>query len=139
MGIIVDTNVFINVENGRLNIDVLEQFSHYGEAYISVITVSELLAGVYLAKNSDERIKRSAFVEGIISNIPSLNFDADVARTYAELYSQALQSKKTISRNTHDLQIAAIAINHGYVVLTSNSDDFKKIPGLIIESPKMER
>ncbi|MCX7114817.1 MAG: type II toxin-antitoxin system VapC family toxin [Gammaproteobacteria bacterium] len=135
MGIIVDTNVLIDIESGRLNINAINRFSHYGEAYISVITVSELLTGVHLAKTPDERIRRSVFVEGIISNITSLNLSERVARTYAELYALALQSKKNINRNTHDLQIAATAIHHGYAVLTSNDADFKKIPGLRVERP----
>mgnify|MGYP001550274190 CR=1 FL=1 len=33
------------------------------------------------------------------------------------------------------MQIAATAIAHGYPVLTSNVADFKKIPGLDVETP----
>jgi predicted nucleic acid-binding protein len=135
MGLIIDTNVFIDIENGRIDTGIFERFLHYGEAYISVVTVSELLAGVHLAKSADERIKRSAFVEGILSNIVALDFNEDVARTYAELYSYAISSKKNINKNAHDLQIAATAINNGYAVLTSNRRDFELIPGLMVESP----
>lgn len=135
MGIIIDTNVFIDAENGRFDLGHLENFAHYGDAYISVITMSELLTGIHLAKSIDEKIKRSAFVEGIISHIPSLALTDEIARVYAELTSYFIKFKSNLRRNAHDLQIAATAISYGYAVLTSNVNDFKKIPGIIVESP----
>ncbi len=56
MGLIVDTNIFIDAENDRLDLNNLAAFSHYGDAYISAITVSELLAGVHVAKSPDVRV-----------------------------------------------------------------------------------
>ena len=109
--------------------------SHYGEAFIAAVTVSELLAGVHLAKKADIKIKRSAFVEGIISKVPILDFDEEVSRIYAEIYSYFVRSRTKKDANVHDLQIAATAIAHGYPVLTSNVADFKKIPGLDVETP----
>ena len=138
MGLIIDTNVFIDAEQHRLVLKELTVLSKYGEAYIAVITVSELLAGVHLAKTVDARIQRSAFVEGVLSAIPCLPFEETVARTYAELYAHILQSNPRIQRlpNVHDLQIAATAITNGFAVLTNNVQDFKKVPGLKIETPR---
>lgn len=135
MGILIDTNVFIDAENGRFDLTHLEKFKHYGEAYISVITMSELLTGVHLARSIGDKIKRTAFVEGILSQIPTLALNDEIVRTYAELCSYFFRSKSNLKRNTHDLQIAATAISYGYAVLTSNVDDFQKIPGLQVESP----
>lgn len=135
MGIIIDTNIFIDAENERFNLQRLVDFAHYGEAYISIITMSELLVGIHLAKSIDIKIKRTAFVENILSRISSLAINEDIARTYAQLCAYCLQSGSNLKRNAHDLQIAATAIYYGYAVLTSNKEDFQKIPGLIIESP----
>jgi predicted nucleic acid-binding protein len=138
MGLIIDTNVFIDAERHRLVFKELAVLSEYGEAYIAAITVSELLAGVHLAKTLDARIQRSAFVEGVLSAIPCLPFEEAVARTYAELYAHFLQSNPRIQRlpNVHDLQIAATAITNGFAVLTNNVQDFRKVPGLKIETPR---
>lgn len=132
---IIDTNVFIDAENGRLQLNRLNHFAHYGEAYISVITMSELLAGIHAAKSVDEKLKRSAFVEGVLSGISTLAISNEVARTYAELWAYMLKSKNVLKRNSHDLQIAATAITYGYPILTSNKKDFQKIPGVIVETP----
>jgi tRNA(fMet)-specific endonuclease VapC len=135
MGLVIDTNIFIDAENGRFELANLSKFSHHGEAYIAAVTVSELLVGVHMAKNYDLRIRRSAFVEGILANIPVLDFNEEVARVYSEIYSHFLKPRSKKEGNVHDLQIAATAIAYGYPVLTSNTADFNKIPGLDWESP----
>jgi len=138
MGLIIDTNVFIDAEHHRLVFKDLTVLSEYGEAYIAAITVSELLAGVHLAKTPGARVQRSAFVEGVLRAIPCLPFEEAVARTYAELYTHFLKSNPRIQRipNVHDLQIAATGIANGFAVLTNNVQDFVKIPGLKIETPR---
>ncbi len=135
MGLIIDTNIFIDAENGRFNLKDLTNFSGYGQSYISVITVSELYSGIHLAKTAEQRIRRSVFVENIISIMPILSLDFSVAKIYAELYAHALNEGKRAGINVHDLQIAATAISGNHVVLTRNIKDFNSIPGVRIESP----
>ena len=134
MGLIIDTNVFIDAENGRFDLKGLARFSDYGISYISVITVSELYSGIHLAKTAEQRIRRSVFVENIISNMPILNINFDVAKIYAELYAHVLGHGKRAGTNVHDLQIAATAISGNHVVLTRNIKDFDSIPGVRLES-----
>jgi predicted nucleic acid-binding protein len=135
MGLVIDTNVFINAENDRFDLDTLAQYADYGEAYIAAVTVSELLTGVHMAKTTAIRVKRSAFVERMLNAVPVLDFTEEVARTYAELFAHFLKKRAKPNSTVHDLQIAATAITFGYAVLTSNVGDFKKIPGLITECP----
>lgn len=135
MGIVVDTNVFIDAENERLDLNKLSAFADHGDAYIAAISVSELLTGVHLAKTAKLRIQRSAFVEGIVAKIPVLEFNEEVARCYAELYAHFLRPRAKANTNVHDLQIAATCIAHGYALLTSNAADYKKVPGLNVLQP----
>ena len=134
MGLVIDTNIFIDAENGRFDLSSVSSLSHHGGAYIAAVSVSELLTGVHLATNANTRVKRSAFVEGIIGKMPVLDFNEDVARVYAEVYSHFIKPRSKKEGNVHDLQIAATAITYGYPVLTSNIADFKKIPGLQLVS-----
>ncbi len=139
MGLVIDTNVFIDAENSRLDLNSLGIFSDHGDAYIAAITVSELLTGVHLSRTAAIRIQRSAFVEGIIAKIPVLDFNEEVARCYGELYAHLLKPRAKANTNVHDLQIAATCIAHGFAVLTSNVADYKKVPGLNIVQPKNQK
>jgi tRNA(fMet)-specific endonuclease VapC len=127
MGLILDTCVLIRAEKNVKQVD-FKKWEHYGEAYISAITVSELLVGVHCADNEARRIKRSVFVEEIIKHITALDFTADVARVHAELHAYLLNNGNTIG--SHDLIIAATAIANGYPLLTTNLKEFNRIPGL---------
>ena len=134
MGLIVDTNVFIDAENKRLHLTELKSLQSQ-TVFIAAVTVAELLAGVSLAKTADEKMNRHAFVENILSTLPVLVFDKEVARTYAELYAYALSNQKRGNLNAHDLQIAATALVHGHRILSSNINDFKNIPGIQVIDP----
>ncbi len=134
MGLIIDTNVFIDAENGRLELGAIPVLQTE-PVFIAAITVSELLAGVKLAKTPEEYMHRHTYAESILNTIPVLDFDTEVARTYAELYAQALGQQRRSNLNVHDLQIAATALVQGYSVLTTNVDDFKGVPGVRLISP----
>jgi predicted nucleic acid-binding protein len=134
MGLIIDTNVFIDAENGRLELGAIPVLQTE-PVFIAAVTVSELLAGVKLAKTPEEYMHRHTYAESILNSIPVLDFDTEVARTYAELYAQALGQQRRSNLNVHDLQIAATALVQGYSVLTTNVDDFKGVPGVRLISP----
>lgn len=127
MGLILDTCILIRAEkqNDTVNFD---KWQFYEEACISVLTVSELLIGVHRADTEARRLKRSAFVEGIINEIPIIDFTPDVARIHAEIYAYLAQQGQLIG--AHDLIIAATALSHGYALLTTNDQEFNRIPGL---------
>lgn len=134
MGLILDTNVFIDLEQGRLQQASIPALQNE-PVFMAAITVAELLAGVKLAKTTEEHIRRHTSVESILSHVSVLEFDTEVARTYAELYAHALSQTKRSNLNVHDLQIAATALVYGYSLLTTNTGDFKGIPGLKVLSP----
>ena len=66
MGLIVDTNVFIHFERRGDLID-LSPWDPSEDVFISAVTVSELLMGVYRADSDARRKRRTEFVEGIIA------------------------------------------------------------------------
>jgi len=73
MGLMLDTNVFIYSERSGRSID-FSKWEKYGDAYISAVTVSELLVGVHYADSDARRTRRSAFVESLLAQMPVLNF-----------------------------------------------------------------
>ncbi|WP_404790410.1 type II toxin-antitoxin system VapC family toxin [Altericista sp. CCNU0014] len=129
MGLILDSNVLIQAErNSRTH--PFSQFADYGTAYISAITVPELLVGVHLANSEGRQNQRKAFVEGVLTLFPALEFSAATARIHSELYGSLRQKGELIG--AHDLIIAATALQHGFAVLTGNGREFKRIPGLTV-------
>ena len=127
MGLMLDTNVFIHFERSGNTID-FSKWEKYGDVYISAITSSELLVGVHYAKTEAQKNRRSAFVESILAKIPILSFKTEEARVHAGLFATLAKQGKMIG--AHDLIIAATAIVHSCAVLTENTKEFKRVPGL---------
>lgn len=127
MGLIIDTCILIQAERAKGSID-FNQWQEYEDAYLSAITVSELLIGVHRASTEARRLKRSAFVESIINEIPVLNFTIEIARIHAELCAYLMEQGQLIG--AHDLIIAATALAHDCVLLTNNHREFNRVPGL---------
>lgn len=128
MGLVIDTDVLVLAERGRMALD-LGRYAGHGAAFISVITASELLVGVHRALDHGVRARRLAFVEGLLSALPALVVDIETARIHSQMVAQ-------ISRNetvgAHDALIGATAVRHGHAVLTNNGKDFRKLPGLVV-------
>jgi tRNA(fMet)-specific endonuclease VapC len=129
MGLIIDTDVWILAEKSDSPLN-LSRWVKYESAYMSVITVSELLVGVEKANSAQRRARRAAFVESLISSIPSLEITSSIARTHARMIA-VLQ--KNVTAGPHDALIAATAMHHGYAVLTRNADHFRIFAGLVVE------
>ncbi len=127
MGLMLDTCVFVHSERSGRFVE-FSQWESHGNVYISSVTVSELLVGVHYATRAAVRARRSAFVEAILAKISVLGFNAEEARVHAELFATLAKQGRMIG--AHDLIIAATAIFHNCAVLTENTKDFARVPGL---------
>jgi tRNA(fMet)-specific endonuclease VapC len=130
MGLVVDTDVWVLAEKSGQALS-LTRWAHYGGAYISAITASELLVGVELANTALRRAKRGAFVEHLLASIPVLEFTMPVARTHARMLAAL---PKNVTAGPHDALIAATSLHHGHALLTRNVADFKWFAGLQVEA-----
>jgi tRNA(fMet)-specific endonuclease VapC len=132
MARLIDTSVFIEEERRRTPVpDLLDRLGGT-EIALAAITASELLVGVHRAAPEARRIQRETYVEQVITNIPTIAFDVNIARVHARLAADMRSSGLPIGE--HDLQIAATALALGYEVLTMNLRDFRRVPGLQVQS-----
>jgi tRNA(fMet)-specific endonuclease VapC len=84
VGLLIDTGVLILAERHRGRVE-LARWESEGEAFISVITASELLVGVHRADTPQRRNRRAAFVESLLAQIPILDIDLETARVHADV------------------------------------------------------
>lgn len=131
MGVLIDTNILIQHEKGQINLAEKIKGREQEEFFISVITASELLHGVWRANDVAIRAKRQAFVEKILSNFPILTIDLTIARVHAQIWSDLKASGMMIG--SHDSWIAATGLAHGLSVITANGREFSRVEGLTTE------
>lgn len=112
---LLDTSVFIALESGRR----LDMGRIPDEMYVSVITLGELHAGVFAAKDTETRARRLATVENL-AKFQILSVKADAARHWARLRFRLAEAGRRI--NVNDLWIASTALAHDMPVATQDRD-----------------
>jgi tRNA(fMet)-specific endonuclease VapC len=132
MGILIDASVLIEHERGRLDLAHHLEAREDEEFFLSVVTASELLHGVYRASEAGTRARRSAWVEALLDRSPLLPVDLSVARAHAQLRAELAGRGQMIG--PHDLWLAASCIAHGLTMVTANLREFERVPGLAVEA-----
>lgn len=131
MGFLMDASVFIERERGRLDLARVVEGREDEDAFVSVVTASELLHGVHRALGRTLRACRAAFVEGILAEFQLLPVDVLTARTHARLWAD--QASRGEPLGAHDLWLAAACIARGLTLATGDPRAFGRIPGLEVE------
>jgi len=130
----LDTSVIVGAERRRFNfVEFLKAEASSTPLFVSAMTVSELLHGVYRSDDA-RRTKRQAFVNDVLSGIPVLSFDSECANRHAMIRADLEKEGNMIC--PYDLIIAATALTFGHNLATLNEKEFERVPGLSLANTR---
>jgi tRNA(fMet)-specific endonuclease VapC len=132
VAVLIDTSILVAFERGQLDIATRVAGRQAEEAFLSVISASELLHGAHRAGDSAIRARRLAFVEAVLTRFPVLEIDLEIARAHAALWSDLAQRGEMIG--AHDAWIAATCVARDLTLVTANRREFNRVPGLRVEN-----
>jgi predicted nucleic acid-binding protein len=101
------------------------------EGAISVVSITELHFGTLLARNDDERARRTDRLAAVEATFDPLQVTLEVARAWGRLAAAVAQRGGKPRRRQLDLAIAATAVTEGVPLLTLNLADFRIIDDLV--------
>jgi len=129
MRYLIDTNIWI-VYLKQASTEVRTRLEQTSASEIAVCSVvwAELLHGARKYENRDVREHK---IELTLDPFVCLPFDLPAARHYAIIRDELESAGQPIGGN--DLLIAAIALANNLTVVTNNSSEFGRVPGLSIE------
>jgi tRNA(fMet)-specific endonuclease VapC len=96
---------------------------------MSVITLSELFHG---AENSTRVSENLLAIEDFVSRIEVLQYTPKASQHYGSI--RAVLEKRGQVIGVNDLHIAAHARSEGLTVVTNNTDEFIRVPSLMVEN-----
>jgi len=130
MGILIDTCIWIDVEQARIGPGDVANLTGDEPVYLSPVTLAELKLGAELAPDPGTRQKRLRTWRRMLHK-PLLTIDAGTTEVFGDL-AAALTSGNRRGHRTRvqDLWLASQAVQHGFKLLTRNPSDFVDIPGL---------
>ena len=125
----LDTNICIYIIKDRPT-GLRERFDNsVEELSISVITLGELFYGV---ENSSRRLENVRTLEQFAGRLDVLPFTADAAAHYGQIRAALRRSGRPAG--VHDMLIGGHARSEGLIVVTNNTREFSRMPGLRIEN-----
>ena len=124
--VVLDTCVLFDflAGHGKTVVPQVERFLLEAKAAVSVITVFELLRGVESEKHMAQR-------KELVGLCTVLDLTPQISERAAGIYTHL--KKKGSLIHMEDILIAATAVHWHYSIMTSNSKDFSRIPGVILE------
>ena len=101
-----------------------------GSIYLCSVVLAELLFGAVRSGSPHEAANRRLIV-GLQAQFPTLPFDEKAAEEYAKLRAHLASVGLLIGPN--DLMIAAVALANQMTLVTHNTAEFSRVPGLLLE------
>jgi predicted nucleic acid-binding protein len=133
MGLVIDTSALVAVERAGAAWEAAIGTFGAEPAVVPAVVYAELMVGVRLADTAARAERRRARIEGLMSRCPVIDFGADIADVWADLFSKLSRSGTLIPSN--DLAVAATAVHLGFGVVIGPRDErhFRRIEGLRCE------
>ncbi len=132
MGIILDSSTLIAAERRGDSVRGLLQslLSASGDqdAALSSVGLTELIHGIYRARNPEIRARRQAFIDEVLHDLTIYPYTKETAMLAGKIGGEQQELGFTIPFG--DLLIGATALELGFSVLTVNLRHFRLIPGL---------
>lgn len=128
---LLDTNIIIYlIKNKYPSLTEKILSMNPNEFAVSAVTIAELEYGV--SKSSDRIKNRNALLKFFMDFGTIIDFTAEDAEPYGVI--RAYLEKQGTPIGAYDMQIAAQAMNHDYILVTNNMSEFSRIPYLKAES-----
>jgi tRNA(fMet)-specific endonuclease VapC len=99
-----------------------------GSVAICSVVLAELLFGAYLSTRQAQTLSQ---VLAFCGPLPSLPFDNRAAEEYGRIRAHLVRQGTPIGPN--DLMIASIALANGLTLVTHNTSEFSRVPGLKLD------
>jgi tRNA(fMet)-specific endonuclease VapC len=126
---LLDTNTCIHYLNGA-DPSVVERWQGHPPEDLVICSVvrAELLYGAHKSRNTEPALAK---LESFWMPYVSLPFDDTAARAYGRLRAELERAGTIIGPN--DLMIASIALSQDLLVVSNNTREFERVPGLAVE------
>jgi len=129
MKYILDTNTLIYFFKGMGKVAPKLLAQAPGDVLLSAVVLYELETGI---AKSQAPVKRRAQLNELLRVIQVIPFDTKAARIAADVRADLEQQGRMIG--PIDNLIAATAMASGAILVTRNTNEFSRVPGLLVEN-----
>jgi len=129
MGFLIDTNLWIAIERGRLSAADIHAITRQAAIYLSPVNLAEICFGIDLMVDAKQKHRAMAMLRRMRRK-PLLRIGAETAEVFGTLAARLAKSGRGHDFRIQDLWLAAQAVERKFALLTGNAKDFRDVPGL---------
>lgn len=129
MGFLIDTNLWIAVERGKLSAADIHAITKQAPVYLSPVNLAEIRFGIGLMEVGPQR-QRAQVLFRRLRRKPLLRITDETADVFGRLAAEMTKAGRGHDFRVQDLWLAAQAVQRNFTLLTANPKDFQDVPGL---------
>ena len=137
MGFLIDTDLWIAIERGKLSAADIHAITKQAPVYLSPVNIAEIRFGIDLMTDPRQR-RRAMDTLRRMRRKPMLRITGEIGEVFGAVSARLKQAGRGSQHRVLDLLLASQAIHRGFTVLTANRKDFTDVPGLnvvVVEIP----
>ena len=138
MGFLIDSNLWIAIERGRLSAADIHAITRPAPIYLSPVNLAEIRFGIERMADAKQRQKAMAMLRRMRRK-PLVRIGAETAEILGTLAARLAKSGRGHEFRIQDLWLAAQAVERKFTLLTGNAKDFKDVPGLKVVAVNVHR
>jgi predicted nucleic acid-binding protein len=129
LGFLIDTNLWIAVERGKLSAADIHAITLQAPIYLSPVNVAEIRYGIGLMKDARQKQRAMTMLRRMLRK-PLLRITSETGVVFGVIAAKLSQAGRGAEFRIQDLWLASQAIQRGFTMLTANAKDFTDVPGL---------
>jgi hypothetical protein len=129
VGFLIDTNLWIAIERGRLSAADIHAITRQAAIYLSPVNLAEIRFGIELMADAKHKHRAMAMLRRMRRK-PLVRIGAETADVFGTLAARLAKSGRGHEFRIQDLWLAAQAIERKFTLLTANAKDFRDVPAL---------
>ncbi|HLQ46045.1 MAG TPA: PIN domain-containing protein [Planctomycetaceae bacterium] len=137
MGFLIDTNLWIAVEHGRLSAADIHAITRQAPVFLLPVNLAELRFGIDLMTDRKHRLRALAMLRRLRRK-PLLRITGETAEIFGAAAAELTKAGRGSDFRIQDLWLAAQAIQRKCTLFTANTKDFEDIPNLkfiVVKTP----
>ncbi len=129
MGFLIDTNLWIAVERGKISAADIQSITRQDPIFVSPVNLAEIRFGIELMGDAIQRHRALSMLRRMRRK-PLLRITGETGEVFGQLAARLSQRGRGADFRVQDLWLAAQAVQREFTLLTANAKDFQDIPGL---------
>ena len=132
MSYLLDTNAFVDHlrQGPKSKVTARLLVAPPGTVFLCSVVLGELIFGA-IRSGPSRLAGNRAMISGLRTLFPTIPFDEAAAEEYGKLRAHLTAAGQIIGPN--DMMIAAIALVNGMTLVTHNTSEFSRVPGLVVD------